>query len=380
MNERLKEIEKRMKRIGELSNSEGADLDALTVETDALIAEKRKIEGEIEKRRSILSKVSSGAFGTGETFMQNEPEKREFDRSSAEYRSAFLKKIRDIELSDVEKRAFSSVADSAKAVIPTTISDEIVKRIKQQAPLLEEITLLSVPGNVKFAVEKPTNPDAKKHDENSTLTADEDGLAEVNLSAYEINKLIQVSKTVSEMSAGAFEEWLVEMLAEKVAQKINAYLINGTGENEPMGIDSAAEWDETNSVTLSSGATLKTTDVTELIGKRDGAYDRHAKFIMSKKTLFTDFMPLRDSAKNNLVTNEGHDYFIYGYPVLLDSNVKTHEAYLGDLTKIVGNLAEDINVVSNFDIRTNSFLYLGSALFDSAVAIEEAFVKLKAEE
>ena len=98
---------------------------------------------------------------------------------------------------------------------------------------------------------------------------------------------------------------------------------------------------------------------------------------MSKKILFTDFMPLQDTAKHDLVTKEGASYYIYGYPVLLEDRVIFHEAFLGNLKKAyVGNLAESVNVVSAFDIKTNSFDYLGSAIFDGKVPIGEAVVKL----
>ena len=97
---------------------------------------------------------------------------------------------------------------------------------------------------------------------------------------------------------------------------------------------------------------------------------------MSKKTLFNDFMPLQDNAKNDIVTREGRSYYVYGYPVLIDSRVTEHEAYFGDLKKYVANLAEAVNVKTDFDIDTNSNKYLGVAIFDGAPALGEAFVKL----
>ncbi len=376
MNKRLTEIELRLSAIRTEAETEGADLDALNQEADNLIAEKRRIEGEIEKRKGILSKVAGGISGEGSPIVQPEPEERTFDRDSATYRSAFLKNARGIELSEVEKRAFSSVADSAGAVIPTQTANEIIKKVKDYAPLLGEVTLLNVAGNVRFAVEGNL-ADAKKHTENASITPDEEKLVEVNLTSHEITKLVQVSKTVATMSIDAFEAWLSDMLAEKVAEKANAYLVNGTGKDEPMGIESAAEWTEENSVEVAANASLTTANVLSLIALLDDAYDKNAKFVMSKKTLFTDFMPLQDNAKNKLVTNEGKNYFICGYPVVIVGNVDTHEAYLGDCKKVVANLSEQITVNSEFEIRTNSYLYLGSAMFDSKVALPDAFVKLR---
>ena len=371
---RLQEIETRLSAIREEMNKDGADLDALNGEVDSLVAERGKIMAEVEKRKGILNKIGSGALGAGEPIIPQD-EKRSFDVSSPEYRTAFFKKLRNIELSDIEKRAFSSGASSAGAVIPTNTANEIIKKLKQHAPLLGEITLLQVAGNVKFAIEN-AKADAAIHTENAAITAGTDTFTTVALGGYEIVKLVQVSDTVATMSIDAFERWLVDMIAEKIAEKIGAFLTNGTGTNEPAGVASAATWGGTNSVTVTKAGSLTAANVQTLIGLLNGVYDSNAKFLMSKKTLFTDFMPLQDNSKNKIVTTEGKNYYVYGYPVMLEDNVTVHEAYLGDFKKIVGNLSESIAVKSQFDIDTNSNKYLGVAMFDSKVADSEAFVKL----
>lgn len=371
---RLQEIEQRLSAIREEMNADGANLDALNSEVDSLISGRNAIRTEVEKRKGILNKIGSGALGSGEPIAQPE-EQRSFDVSSPEYRSAFFKKLRRLELTETEKRAFSSGASSAGAVIPTQTANEIIKKLKQHAPLLGEITLLQVAGNVKFAIEN-AKADAAIHAENATITAGTDTFTTVTLGGYEIVKLVQISDTVSTMSIDAFESWLTDMLAEKIGEKIGVCLVNGTGTSEPAGVASAATWGDTNSITVTKAGSLTAANVQALIGLLDGVYDANAKFLMSKKTLFTDFMPLQDNSKNSIVTVEGKDYFVYGYPVLLESNVTVHEAYLGDFKKIVGNLAENITIKGDFDINTNSNKYLGVAIFDSKVADSDAFVKL----
>lgn len=371
---RLQEIEERLSAIKAEMNAEGANLDALGTEVDSLIAERARLLGEIETRRGILDKIGNGAAGEGAPVIPTE-EKRSFDASSPEYRSAFLKNLRNLDLTEVEKRALSSGSSSAGAVIPTSTANEIIKKLKQHAPLLGEITLLNVSGNVKFAVEN-AKADAAIHTENATITAGTDTFTTVTLTSYEIVKLVQVSETVKTMSIEIFESWLTDMIAEKVAEKIGAFLISGTGSEQPAGVGSAATWDDTNSVTVTKTGALSAANVQALIGLLDGVYDANAKFLMSKRTLFTDFMPLQDNSKNKIVTVEGHNYYVYGYPVMLDDNVTVHEAYLGDFKKIVGNLSQNITVKSDFDITTNSYRYLGVAMFDSKIADSEAFVKL----
>lgn len=371
---RLKEIEERLSAIKGEMDCEDADISALSKETDDLIAERKGLLTQKEVRSTLLRKLANGEMGEGDKYMPTE-ERKVFGLDSQEYRSAFLNHVRGIELNEIEKRAFTSATNSAGATIPTQTSNEIIKKLKQVAPLLDEITLLQVSGNVTFAIED-TKTDASKHTENESVATSTDTLKSVTLGSYEITKLVQVSKTVATMSIDAFETWLVDMIAEKVGELIGSYLITGTGSSQPTGVEKAATWGEGNSVTVAKDGQTTSNNVQTLIGLLPGAYDRNAKFLMSKKTLFTEFMPLQDNSKNKIVTVEGNNYYVYGYPTMLDDNVKLGEAYLGDFKKIVGNLSEAINVVSGFDINTNSFKYLGCAMFDSKVAVGEAFVKL----
>lgn len=308
-------------------------------------------------------------FSTREN-MAGDPENKE-----AVYRVAFFKRLQGKELSPEELTAYSSGASSAGAVIPTQTAEEIITKLKERAPLLQEITLLQVQGNVTFAVEG-TNNAAAIHTENASITPAADTLVKVSLSAWEVTKLIQVSDTVKTMSINAFEGWLVDMLVESIADKISDMIINGTGTSQAKGIEKANTWGDTNSVSVAKAGSLTAANVQTLIGLLGGGYDANAKFIMSKKTLYTDFMPLQDNSKNDIVTREGRNYYVYGYPVLIDSRVTEHEAYLGDLKKYVGNLAESVNVKADFDIDTNSNKYLGVAIFDGTPALGEAFVKL----
>lgn len=308
-------------------------------------------------------------FSTREN-MAGDPENKE-----AVYRVAFFKRLQGKELSPEELTAYSSGASSAGAVIPTQTAEEIITKLKERAPLLQEITLLQVQGNVTFAVEG-TNNAAAIHTENASITPAADTLVKVSLSGWEVTKLIQVSDTVKTMSINAFEGWLVDMLVESIADKISDMIINGTGSSQAKGIEKANTWGDTNSVSVAKTGSLTSANVQTLIGLLGGGYDANAKFIMSKKTLYTDFMPLQDNSKNDIVTREGRSYYVYGYPVLIDSRVTEHEAYLGDLKKYVANLAESVNVKADFDIDTNSNKYLGVAIFDGAPALGEAFVKL----
>ena len=386
--DRLSQIEARLSQIRTEMDQDGADLEALNNEVDNLIAERGQLKQGAETRAALLRKIGTGTVGNPLPDMQlpGDPEQRSetYTIDSPEYRTAWIKSLRNNAyvgtvdpLTDAEQRAFTTVAGSAGAAIPTQTANTILEKVTQYAPLLSKINLLRVPGMVTFAVEDTVNA-AAYHTENDTISASTDKLKSITLSAYEITKLIPISKSVKLMSIPAFETWLVDSLARSIADKISETILLGTGSTQGTGIDKAATWDQsTNSVQIGSAASLTTADVLKLISLLPGGYDARAEFIMSKQTLFNDFMPLQDKSKNDIVVMSGGSYYIYGYPVQLDQRVKAHEAYLGDLYTVIGNIPEDVTVTSAFDIDTNSYKFLGCAMFDCKPSMSDAIVKLE---
>lgn len=375
---RLQEIEQRKLEIRQLLEDETKDVDF-----DELEVELRRLEEEkkdIEKRMAIAKDIEAGKE-PGRKIPKPEGSRdfRMFEVNeivkTPEYRSAYLKNLQGQELTEIEKRAFTTALDSVGAVIPTTTLNKVMEVIRQHAPLLDEVNLLQVPGGVRVPVEDVVS-EAILHAENAVITPADDKVKFVDLFGYEITKLLQISKSVKSMAIDAFENWLSNNLGRALAAKITSLIINGTGVGEAAGINKIT-WNENNSVVVAASSSLTLTDVTNLIALLPGGYDANAKFLMSKKTLFADFMPLKDSSKHDLVTREGNKYFIYGYPVLLDERIPFHEAFLGDFkTGYYANMPEEINITTQFDINTNSYKYLGTAMFDGKVVQPAAFVKL----
>lgn len=376
--DRLTQIEQRLAAIQTELNAPDTDLDALTTETDGLLDERRCLLDKAEQRRQLLGRIANGEAGNEVRSFPTDkiaPEARTYGYDSPEYRTAWLRTLMRCDLTKTEQRAWSTATGSAGPVIPTQTANQILEKVHQYAPLLDKITLLRVPGNVTFAVEGE-EPDAAYHNENAAITANETGLTEITLSAYEVTKLVQISKSVQKMAIDAFETWLTDMIAGKLAKQITATILTGTGSSQGKGIDKANTWGATNSVTVAKSAALTNQNVLDLIALLPGGYDADANFVMSKKTLFTDFVPLQDKSKNDLVRIEGGSYYIYGYPVLLDERVADHEAYLVSLSTVIGNMPEDVTITSDFDLNKNAFLFLGSAMFDCQPSQADAVRKL----
>lgn len=372
MKERLEEIIKRLQEITvelEDENTDEAKTKELEEESKSLIEEQKSLMASVEKRKQTLEKVKRGMVGT-----EIEPEERKDDNMDAKkvYRSAFFKKLQGKELTEEEKRALTTENTSAGAVVPEETSKEIIKKIATIAPVLNDITLLKTKGNVKFAVEG-VKTEANKYGENASINSDNDTLVEVSLAGYEVTKKIQISDSVKTMSIDAFETWLEDMIAEMVAKKLSNLIFNGTGNGEAKGITKIAY----NASNQAKATTITSDLIRKAVGLLPSGYDAGAKMYMNKKFLFNELLPLQDNAKNELVRIVDGKYYVYSYEVSLDDSIVDTEAYLGNMKKYVANLAEDVNVKSAYDIDTNSYKYLGVAIFDGKPAIEEAFVQIK---
>lgn len=349
-----------------------ADMDALEKELRELNEE----DAGLEKRQAIERMLNNGG-GTPSPVPVDNPARRSAEENDSErlYRSAWLKTLQGKTLTDAETRAYSTAANSALPIIPETTANQIIKKMYEVAPIIQRCRIFHVPGNFKFAVED-VNDDAALHTENASITAANDSLKSVTLTGYEIVKLVKASRACSEMALSAFEAYVVEVVAENIARKIERYIFTGTGSNEPGGVAvagkgaSGAYTDNTDQITVAKTASLTEANVIALYGLLGNGYERNAVWAMRKATFFSDFYPLMDKGKNNLIEFAAGKYYIMGAEVYFTGSVPANEAYLGDFSYIIGNYSQDITVVKSehSGLATNSIDFLGSCVFDSKPA------------
>ena len=372
----IEDVEKRMNEIRSMDLDKAENIEELTKEVDALTERRNALKADASAKKELRAKIAEGAVQT--TAIEKPKENRtmtltkENYRASEEYRSAFLNNLMGRQLNEEQRAAFALAG--VDPVIPESMQTSIITKVKEYAPILSEITLLNVNGTVKFAVEG-TVAGADLHTENAEITAATDTLVEVTLSTYEVTKLVQISDSVRTMTINAFESWLIDNLSESIAIKIEYLIWNGTGSSQAKGINTIT-FDAAHKVEVAKSASLTAQNVFDLFGKLKTGYARNAKIYMNRKTLFSDFLPLEDKSKNNLVVENGGTYYVLGTPVELTDSIADHEAVMFDPKKYVANMPENTNIKQSVDLRHNAYLYLGVAQFDGKPALEEAFVKL----
>ena len=369
-------------RLSELDASveamtEEADVNAAIEEKRQLLERKKELE-EIQQRTEAAQELNAGKAKPDKIIETNrkETKKMEYAIDSREYRDLWLKNLQG-KLTEEERAGYTQTSTYATNAIPTEVSTKFFEKMVKLAPMLSEITLLRVAGNLKFVAEGTRAAVSSAHTENAAISVSTDTTVSVQLGAFEFYKILAISESAKLMSIDAFETWLIEMLAGDIARAIDNYIIN----DSTNGVVAITFTTNTNQIlnAATSGYTYK--NVIDLIALLPAAYDAEAKFLVNKKTLYTKIASIVDSNGRPIFvesTEQGVAGRLMGYPVLVDDYVTTANAalYLGKWTDVVGNLSQDINVITYPDYDYAQVKYRGGAMFDSKPAKTDSIVRL----
>ena len=140
------ELEARQAEIlSELENRDEMDTDSLEARADELEAIKAELndrKAKAEADAELRATVAESNDPVMKTFEREE--KKMFEVTSKEYRDLWLRNLQG-NLTETEQRDYSSSTTNA---VPTIVSDKFFEKMKKLAPMLSEITLLRVAGNI----------------------------------------------------------------------------------------------------------------------------------------------------------------------------------------------------------------------------------------
>lgn len=279
-----------------------------------------------------------------------------FAVNSPEYREAFLKNLQGKELTAEERAAVV-----ATAAIPTETANKIWGKM-QLYPILNAIDVMHIPGNVILPVEGTIN-DAAVVAMGNASTDSADTLAPVSLGAYKLIKTVEITADVKAMAIPAFEDWLVDRLANKLFRLVASKVAAGTGTNEPTGLATIT------AAGTYTKAAITYADLLTIIGSLPAEYDPNACFVMSRATFYGNVLNVTTTQKQPVVVADPQapaKYNVFGFPVIIEDGVGT-DIIFGDLKEgYVWNFAKDVEVESDASVafRTGSTVFRGMALGD----------------
>ena len=370
---RIDEINARLAAISsELDAAEGDALTALETEVTSLTAERQQILNEVQTRQQLRSNIAAGIV-TGNTIETNEEENnmenRTFAVDSVEYREAYLMNLQGRQL-NAEQRA----AVSASGAIPTQTLNKIIARL-DASPILSRVDMMHIPGNVSIPVEGSV-ADVSWVAMGTAATASADTITTVSLAAYKLIKTVEITADVEAMAIGAFEDWLVGRLANKMQLALDNAVINGTGSNQAKGIVTTLN---TPTGTFTK-AKATYDDIIKIIGSLGTKYAQNASFIMPRALFYSDVVGITDTGKKPIFHTDLESpakFNILGYPVILDDKVPADNSLFGDLKAYKLNIAKEPAVTADDSVafRTGSRVYRVMALADGKLAETDAFVR-----
>jgi len=368
-------ITERKAAISAEMNGEGADLDALTAEVDALEARSNELKEAAEKRAALASKVIASNNIVKEKIVEDKKveEKRTFAPDSVEYRDAYLKNLMGKDISVEERNALTSAAD----VIPTELVNQIYGKLEDN-PVYAELNVTRFPGYVQIPYAKTVN-EASWTAIGTASTDSADEVDSISLSMYKLIKTVEITADIQAASIPAFQSWLVDTLARKMIAAIVAAVLNGNGSGKPTGVIPGLTAVDT-SITYDT--------ILAAMAAVPGQYHRDAVFVMSSDTFFNKVMTLKDDQKRPLVVqgvagvDRAPEYMLLGHRVLLESSTDTETAnnlLFGNFRDgYAFNIAKDVAIESDgsVEFRKGSVVYRAMALADGKPVIDDAFAVL----
>ena len=365
MNERLLDIDSRLKEIKRSLEAKEGNIEELVKEADELRREKNDIAKAEEERQAALAKVAEDTTTEIVEETRKEEKAMSFTIDSPEYREAFLKNLMGKELTAEERTVDLSGA------LPTSTANKVVS-IVEKSPLLSKVEISRIAGNLDI----PTESASDEASWGSTGAASNDTVGVTHLYAYQLIKTISVPGTVKAGAIDAFEDYIVRRLAEKIRKALELAVINGDGSGKATGINVTVT---TLTGTFTKAAFAKA-DLYKVMGALGGDYQDNAVFIMPSKLYYGEVAAVANINDFANLAAGANTAKLMGKDVILTENAVISNAdyiFYGDPKKYFINFSEDINVAKDASVgfNSNSIMYRGVAVCDGKLADANAFVK-----
>lgn len=345
-----------MKELIEKRNQKKAALDALL--SKAKLEERAFTEDEKAQFDALEAKIRA----LDETIAAEERAQKIIDKPVP----AALAPAAQLTTEQIEERAFEDFLagkitemrsgeqnvdwTNGSVTVPTTIAKRIIDEVVDICPILKGADVYHEKGTLKIPKWTKAN---STHDvtvdyatEFTPLTADSGKFISVDLGGYLAGALVLVGKSVINSSAINVTQFVINKIAEKVAQWLEGQLLTGSGSSAAQGATKT-----TNVVTTGTSGTIALDDLIAVQSAVKQAHQKKACWTMNPAT-FTVLKQMQDAQNRPLlepdVTAE-FPYRLLGKPVYLSDNMDTIAAnklaiLYGDYSGLSVNFREDIGI------------------------------------
>lgn len=245
----------------------------------------------------------------------------------------------------VHERAGELTKTDNGAVIPTTISQQIIKKVYDVSPVLQRSQKYNVKGKLQIPYYDTTSGgiNVAYATEFTPLTSSNGEFKNIQLDGFLAGALSKISNSLINNSQFDIVSFVVNQMGEDIARFIEHELLIGTS-NKVEGLSKL-----TNSVTAAAQAAITADEVVKLKDSIKDVYQNNAIWIMSPATR-TALRLLKGSDGHYLLNDDISSPFgtvLLGKPVYVSDNMPNMAKgstviYYGDMTGLATKFSENI--------------------------------------
>lgn len=338
--------ENREEKVKEMENV----LNAAKTENRAMTAEEQEKFGNIEKEIADIDKTIEAEERAIEAKNKNagggEPKKE--TQEELEER-AFVKYVLGV-AAGLEERAGELNLTMANngAIVPTSIANKIIKKVKDISPILSRATVYYMTGELKVPVYGESEGHDVKvgySDDFTELTADAGKFTSVDLKGYLVGALTLIGRKLKTNAMFNVTDFIVNYMAEEIASFLEGELLNGT----PSKMEGALS--TTNVKTAAAAAAITADELIDLQSQVKQAFQSDACWIMHPET-FMAVKKLKDGQNRYLLQDDFTGEFPYrllGKPVFVSDNMPKiatgkKTVLYGDMSGLSVKIAEQLEI------------------------------------
>ena len=234
------------------------------------------------------------------------------------------------------------------AIVPTSIANKIIKKVKDISPILSRATVYYMTGELKVPVYGASSGHDVKvaySDDFTELTADAGKFTSVDLKGYLVGALTLIGRKLKTNAMFNVADFIVNYMAEEIAAFLEGELLNGTTSKMEGALST------TNEKTAAAAAAITADELIDLQAQVKQAFQSEACWIMHPET-FTAVKKLKDGQSRYLLQDDFSGEFPYrllGKPVFISDNMPkiatgAKTVLYGDMSGLSVKIAEQLEI------------------------------------
>lgn len=315
------------------------------------------------------------------------------------YKQAWAKYMMGMALTEDEKVVFNEVntrfhnsiqtANTHAVVIPDNVTEDIWKEAAELYPIIDDLNMTFVPGDLTILKETDSGDDAAWYDEETEVADGDFAIGELNLTGCELAKAIPISWKLKKMSIERFIPYITSLLAEKMGAALAKGVVSGKGKPgigdtfkpEPLGIITALEAEEDTPQIIEYNSELSYEDLTNAMSKMKSGYKTGAAIYAKSDVIWNVLANLKD--------NDGRPLFIpdvtlggvgrmFGLPVKEDDSIPDDAILFANVGRGYAiNVNENMTIYTEDHVKARYTDYMAYAIIDGAPLTNKAFALVR---